>query len=117
MGLQLDTCIFELFLLTLTVFRIAGKNSLGNDKWKIVARWFDIWSWIRCKTLVGIPLGQQDLLRDDFFLYISSLFVEVIIKKSLNSDDTKFLNDLFENLIFENLIWKFDISNTGKKVI
>ena len=29
------------------------------------------------------------------------LFVEVIMKESLISDDKKFLNDLFENLIFE----------------
>ena len=51
----------------------------------IVARCLDIWSWIRCKVLVGIPLGPQDLsmLRDDITLQISSLFVAFIMKESL----------------------------------
>ena len=48
-------------------------------------------------------LVPQDLfvLRDDMILQISSLFVEVIMKESLISDDKKVLNDLFQNLIFE----------------
>ena len=48
-------------------------------------------------------LVPQDLLvlRDDMILQISSLFVEVIKKESLISDDKKVLNDLFQNLIFE----------------
>ena len=89
--------------ITLASFRIVGKTPVENDKLQIVARWFDIWSWRRCKTLVGILLGPQDLLilRDDIILQISSLLVEVILKESLISDDKKFLNDLFENLIFE----------------
>ena len=74
--------------ITLAVFRIAGKTPVENDKLQIVARWLDIWSCRRCKTLVGMLLGPQDLLvlRDDIILYISSLFVEVI-KESLISDD------------------------------
>ena len=35
------------------------------------------------------------------YYFINFLFVEVIMKESLISDDKKFLNDLFENLIFE----------------
>ena len=48
-------------------------------------------------------LVPQDLLvlRDDMILQIFSLFVEVIMKESLISDDKKVLNDLFQNLIFE----------------
>ena len=48
-------------------------------------------------------LVPQDLLvlRDDMILQISPLFVEVIMKESLISDDKKVLNDLFQNLIFE----------------
>ena len=56
--------------ITLAVFKIAGKTPVENDKLQIVARWFDIWSWRKCKTLVGILLGPQDLLllRDDITL-------------------------------------------------
>ena len=87
--------------ITLAVFRITGKNPGENDKWQIVARWFDIWSWGRCKTLVGILLSSQDLLllRDDIRLWISALFVEVIMKEPSISDGNKFLNDSFENLV------------------
>ena len=89
--------------ITLAVFRIAGKTPVENDKLQIVSRWFDICSWRRCKILVGILLRPQDLLilRDDIILQISCLFVEVILKESLISEDKKFLNDLFENLSFE----------------
>ena len=106
MGLKLDTSSLEFFLwmgITLAVFGIAGKTPVENDKLQIVARWFDIWSWRMCKSLVGILLGLQDLLllRNFIILEISSLFVEVIKKESFISDDKNFLNDLFENLIFE----------------
>ena len=89
--------------ITLAVFRIAGKTPVENDKIQIVASWFDIWSWRKCKTLVEILLGPQDLLllRDDVILHISCLFVEVIKKETLISDDKKILNDLFDNLIFD----------------
>ena len=89
--------------ITLAVFRIAGKAPVENDKLQIVERWFHVWSWGRSKTSVGMLLGPQDslVLRDDIILKISSLFVEVIMKESLIYDDKKFLNDLFENLIFE----------------
>ena len=75
--------------ITLAVFRIAGKTPLENDKLQIVARWFDIWSWRRCKTLVRILLYPQDLLvlRDDIILQIYFLSVEVIMKQSLMSED------------------------------
>ena len=75
--------------ITLAVFRIAGKTPLENDKLQIVARWFDIWSWRRCKTLVRILLYPQDLLvlRDDIILQIHFLSVEVIMKQSLMSED------------------------------
>ena len=89
--------------ITLTVFRIGGKTPVENDKIQIVAGWFDIWPWRKCKTLVGILLGPQDLLllRDDVTLHISYLFVEVIKKWTLISDDKKILNDLFGNLVFD----------------
>ena len=64
---------------------------------------FDIWSWRRCKTLAGILLDPQDLLGliDDTIFKISPLFVEVIMKESLLSDDKKFLKESSRNLIFE----------------
>ena len=54
----------------LAVFRKAGKTPVENDKLQTVARWFDIWSCRRCKTLVTILLGRQDLfvLRGDIIL-------------------------------------------------
>ena len=54
----------------LAVFRKAGKTPVENDKLQTVVRWFDIWSCRRCKTLVAILLGPQDLfvLRDDIIL-------------------------------------------------
>ena len=44
------------------------KNS--DQPVQIVAGRFDIWSWRRCKTLVGMLLGPQDLLvlRHDIIL-------------------------------------------------
>ena len=65
--------------MTLAVFRIARKTPVENDKLPIIPRWFDIWSWRRCKTSVGILLGTQDslVLRDDNILQISSLVAEV----------------------------------------
>ena len=71
----------------------------------------DIWSWIRCKILVGMLLGPNDLLilRDDIILWISSLFVSVIMKESLFFVDKKLLKDLFENLIFDWTVSKTDV--------
>ena len=73
MGLYLDTSSLKFCLwmgITLVVFRKAGKTPVENDKLQTVARWFDIWSWRRCKTLVGILLDPQDLLllTDDIIL-------------------------------------------------
>ena len=53
----------------MAVCRKAGKSPVENNKLQIVAKWFDICS-SRCKTLVGILLGAQDLLvlRDDIIL-------------------------------------------------
>ena len=58
-----------------------GNIPVEKDKLHIVGRCLDIWSWTRCKILVGILLGSQDLLilRVDITLQISSLFVAVII--------------------------------------
>ena len=79
----------------------------------IVARCLEIWSWmIRCKVLVGIPLGPQDLsmLRDDITLQISSLFVAFIMKESLFFVDKKPLRICLKlNFLTEQsqlLIWK-----------
>ena len=73
MGLYLDTSSLDFFSwtgITLAVFRREGKAPVENDKLQIVARWFDICSWKRCKPLDGILLGPQDLflLRDDIIL-------------------------------------------------
>ena len=89
--------------ITLAVFKIVGNISVEKYKLHIVVRCLDIWSWTRCKILVGILLGPQDLLmlRDDITLQISSLFVVVIMKESLFFVDKKLPKDLFENLIFD----------------
>ena len=62
--------------------RIAGKMPVENDKLPIVARWFDVWSWKRCKTLVRILLVSKDLivLKDDFCVKILSNRVKKVIK-------------------------------------
>ena len=64
--------------ITLAVFKTVRNIPTEKGKLHIVARCLDIWSWTRCKILVGI----QDLLilRDDIVLQISSLFVAVIMK-------------------------------------
>ena len=69
-------------------------------KLHMVARYWDIRSWTRCKNLIGTLLDLQDLLvtRDDIFLEI---FVAYIMKESLFSDNKIFLTDIFENLIFQ----------------
>ena len=56
--------------ITLAVFKIVGNIPVEKDKLHIVARCLDVWSWTRCKILVGILLGPQDLLmlRDDITL-------------------------------------------------
>ena len=65
-------------VISFAVFKIVGNKPVDEVKLHIVARCLDIWSWTRCKILVGI----QDLLilRDDIVLQISSLFVAVIMK-------------------------------------
>ena len=70
----------------------------------MAARCLDIWSWTKCKILVGILLGPQDLLilRDDITaLQISALFLAIIMKESLLFVDKKLLKDLFKNFIFD----------------
>ena len=114
-GLQLDTSSMESFLwkwITLAVFKIVGNIPVEKDKLHIVARCLDIWSWTRCKILVGILLGPQDLLmlRDDITLQISSLFVAVIMKESLLFVDKKLLKDLFENLTFDWTVSAIDVN-------
>ena len=75
----------------MAVFKIVENIPVEKDKLHIVARCFDIWSWTRCKILVGILLGPQDLLllRDDIFckftLYLWQLMKEsffLLIKNS-----------------------------------
>ena len=68
--------------MTLAVFKIVGNIPVEKDKLHIVVRCLDIRSWTRCKILVGILLGPQDLLisRDDIISQLSSLFAAVIIK-------------------------------------
>ena len=102
--------------ITLAVFKIVGNIPVEKDKLHIVARCLDIWSWTRCKILVGILLGPQDLLilRDDIILQISPLFVAVITKKSLFFVDKKLLNDLFENLIFDWTVSAIDVKKLLK---
>ena len=91
-----------------TVFKTSKKYSC-REKLHIVARCLDIWSWTRCKMLVGMLLGPQDLLilRDDIILQISSLFVAVDRKESLFFVDKKLPNDLLENLKLSNWCKKF----------
>ena len=86
-----------------TVFKTSKKYSC-RERLHIVARCLDIWSWTRCKVLVGMLLGPQDLLilRDDIILQISSLFVAVDRKESLFFVDKKLPKDLFENLKLKN---------------
>ena len=102
--------------ITLTVFKIVGNISVEKYKLHIVARCLDIWFWTRCKILVGILLGPQDLLmlRDDITLQISSLFVVVIMKESLFFVDKKLLKDLFENLIFDWTVSAIDVKSYWK---
>ena len=47
--------------ITLAVFKIVGNIPVEKDKLHIVARCLDIWSWTRCKILVGILLGSHYL--------------------------------------------------------
>ena len=56
--------------ITLVVFKIVGNIPVVKDKSQTVARWLDIWSWTRNKTLVGMLLDTQDVLvlRDDIIL-------------------------------------------------
>ena len=99
--------------ITLAVFKIVRNIPVEKDKLYIIARCLDIWSWTRCKILVGVLLGPQALLilRDDIILQISSLFVAVIMKELLFFDDKKLLKDLFENLIFD---WKVSAIDVKK---
>ena len=71
--------------ITLAVFKIVGNIPVEKDKLHIVAKCLDIWSWKRCKILVGILLGPQDLLllTDDITLQIYSLFLAAVMKQSL----------------------------------
>ena len=83
-------------------FKIVGNIPTEKYKSHIVARCLDIRSWTRCKILVGILLGPQDLLTlRDITLQISFLFAAVIVKESLFFVEKKLLKDLFENLIFD----------------
>ena len=103
--------------ITLAVFKIVGNRNIPveKDKLHIVARCLDILSWIRCKILVGILLGPQDLLMlRDITLQIFSLFVAVIMKESLFFVDKKLLKDLFENLIFDCSVSATDVKRLLK---
>ena len=103
--------------ITLAVFKIVGNRNtpVEKDKLHIVARCLDILSWIRCKILVGILLGPQDLLMlRDITLQIFSLFVAVIMKESLFFVDKKLLKDLFENLIFDCSVSATDVKRLLK---
>ena len=63
--------------------KIVGNMLVEKYKLHIVARCVDISSWTRCKFLVGILLGPQDLIMlRDITLQISS-FVAVIMKEPL----------------------------------
>ena len=63
--------------------KIVGNMLVEKYKLHIVARCVDISSWTRCKFLVGILLGPQDLIMlRDITLRISS-FVAVIMKEPL----------------------------------
>ena len=102
--------------ITLAVFEIVGNILVEKDKLHIVARCLDIWSWIRCKILVGILLGPQDLsiFRDDSILQISTMFVAVIMKDSLFFVNKKLRKDLFENLIFDWTVSATDVKKLLK---
>ena len=103
--------------ITLAVFKIVGNRNIPveKDKLHIVARCLDILSWIRCKILVGILLGPQDLLMlRDITLQIFSLFVAVIMKESLFFVHKKLLKDLFENLIFDCSVSATDVKRLLK---
>ena len=105
--------------ISLAIFKIVGNIPVEKDKLIIVARYLDIWSLTRCKILVGILLGPQDLLllRNDIILQISSLFVAVITKESLFFADKKLLNDLFENLIFDWTVSAIDVKKFYSKIL
>ena len=62
--------------------KIVGNILVEKDKLHIVARCVDISSCTRCKFLVGILLGPQDLMLRGITLQISS-FVAVIMKEPL----------------------------------
>ena len=47
--------------ISLAVFKIVENIPVEKDKLHIVARCLDIWSWTRCKILVGILLGSHYL--------------------------------------------------------
>ena len=101
--------------ITLAVFKIVGNFPVEKDKLHILARCSDIWSWTRCKILVGILLGPQDLLMLRYItLQISSLFVAFIMKESLFFADKKILKDLLENWIFDRTVSAIDVKKLLK---
>ena len=86
-----------------------------KDKLHIVARCLDIWPWTRCKILVGILLGPQDLLmlRDNITFQISFWFVAVIMKEPLFFCWQK----VFEGFVWKLNFWLTSLSNWCEKVI
>ena len=100
----------------MAVFKIVGNFPVEKDKLHIVARCLDIWSWTRCKILVGILLDLQDLLilRDDIILQVYSLFVAVIMKESFFFVEKKLLKNLFENLVFDWTVSTIDVKKLLK---
>ena len=91
---------------------MVGNIPVEKDKLHRVAKYLDIWSWTRCKILVGILLGPQYILilRDDIILQISSFFVAVIMTESLSFVDKIFrricLKTWFLAEQSQQLMWK-----------
>ena len=87
--------------ITLAIFKLVGNSPVEKDKLHIVPRCLDIWSWIRCKILVGILLRPQELdrWRNDVIFKIFSLLAAFVMKEWLFFVNKKLLKDLFEILI------------------
>ena len=87
--------------ITLAIFKLVGNSPVEKDKLHIVPRCLDIWSWIRCKILVGILLSSQELerWRNDVIFKIFSLLTAFFMKEWLFFVNKKLLKDLFEILI------------------
>ena len=87
--------------ITLAIFKLVGNSPVEKDKLHIVPRCLDIWSWIRCKILVGILLSPEELerWRSDVIFKNFSLLAAFVMKEWLFFVNKKLLKDLFEILI------------------